>query len=273
MSDPRTIRTKALNMEHSAEGRAGTSCSGQGNHKRERAGPRRTVSAATEQITSGPAHRQKASQSDAKHVRQECVNRGSAVAGRSHSAWLWPEGWGRDLGNAGRHGEPVGGRIPRRDAFSCHKDQSVATQIDGIVIMIAGRLLNRGSGCGMIAPRLMIAVAMASRNAIASVVMAMVMVVVAFMTGEMQTGEMDMRPTRMPRSLGMHLMRMRDRNSAEKQMSGHEQDKEQTHDSTSLSRPTCPGKLSCGAAANRRQRSQRPVGHVQHRGRLGQCRT
>ena len=61
----------------------------------------------------------------------------------------------------------------------------------------------------------------------------------------------------------MHLMHMRDRYSAEKQMSGHEQDKDQTHDSTSLSRPTCPGKLSCGAAANRRQRSQRPVGHVQ----------
>ena len=107
-----------------------------------------------------PAHRKKASQSDAKHVRQERVNRGSAVAGRSHSAWLWPEGRTRDLGAAGRHAEPVDGRIHRRDASSGHKDYSYVIEIDGIVIMIAAWLMNRGSGCGVIAPRLMMAVAM-----------------------------------------------------------------------------------------------------------------
>jgi hypothetical protein len=52
-------------------------------------------------------------------------------------------------------------------------------------------------------------VAMASGNAIASVVMAMVMAMVVPMTGEM-----DMRPTGMSRSLGMHLLRMRHPNSA-----------------------------------------------------------
>ncbi|MEI6637648.1 MAG: hypothetical protein WCO99_13845 [Planctomycetota bacterium] len=37
------------------------------------------------------------------------------------------------------------------------------------------------------------------------------------------TGEMDMRPTGLPRSLGIHLLRMGHRNSAEKQMGSHEQ--------------------------------------------------
>ena len=45
--------------------------------------------------------------------------------------------------------------------------------------------MNWGFGYEMIARLLMMAVAMASRDAIASMVMAMVMVVVAFMTGEM----------------------------------------------------------------------------------------
>jgi len=77
--------------------------------------------------------------------------------------------------------------------------------------MIAAWLMNRGSGCGVIAPRLMMAVAMGWVDAIDSVVMA----VVVPMTGKMETGEMDMRPTRMPRSIGMHVLRKRDRNSAE----------------------------------------------------------
>jgi hypothetical protein len=78
--------------------------------------------------------------------------------------------------------------------------------------------MNWGSGCEMIARLLMMAVAMASGDAIASMVMAMVMAAVVPMTGEM-----DMRPTGMPRSLGMQLLRMGHRNSAEKQMSSHEQ--------------------------------------------------
>lgn len=184
---------------------------------------------ATEQIASVPAHRKKASQSDAKHVRQEGVNRGGGVAGRSHSARLWPEDRGPDPRAAGRRRDPIGGRMPRRHAFSGHKDQSIVIEIDGIVIMIAGRIMNRGSGCEMIARLLMMAVVMTSGDALASVVMATVMAVVVTMTGEM-----DMRPTGIPRSLGMHLLRMRHRNPAKKQMSGHEQHKEQAHASASL---------------------------------------
>lgn len=78
--------------------------------------------------------------------------------------------------------------------------------------------MNWGSSCEMIARLLMMAVAMASGDAIASMVMAMVMAAVVSMTGEM-----DMRPTGMPRSLGMHLLRMGHRNSAENQMGSHEQ--------------------------------------------------
>ena len=78
--------------------------------------------------------------------------------------------------------------------------------------------MNWGRGCEMIVLLLMMAVAMASGDAIASMVMAMVMAAVVSMTGEM-----DMRPTGMPRSLGMQLLRMGHRNSAEKQMGSHEQ--------------------------------------------------
>lgn len=84
--------------------------------------------------------------------------------------------------------------------------------------MIAGWLMNWGSACEMIVRLLMMAVAMASRDAIASMVMAMVMAAVVSMSGEM-----DMRPTGMPRSLGIQLLRMGHRNSAEKQMGSHEQ--------------------------------------------------
>ena len=84
--------------------------------------------------------------------------------------------------------------------------------------MIEGWLMNWGSGYEMIARLLMMAVAMASRDAIASMVMAMVMTALVPMTGEM-----DMRPTGLPQSLGMHLLRMGRRNSAEKQMGSHEQ--------------------------------------------------
>ncbi|RLT20566.1 MAG: hypothetical protein DWI27_00160 [Planctomycetota bacterium] len=86
------------------------------------------------------------------------------------------------------------------------------------MIMIEGWLMNWGSGYEMIARLLMMAVAMASRDAIASMVMAMVMATLVPMTGEM-----DMRPTGLPQSLGMHLLRMGRRNSAEKQMGSHEQ--------------------------------------------------
>jgi hypothetical protein len=132
--------------------------------------------------------------------------------------------------------------MPRRHAFSGHKDQSVVIEIDGIVIMIAGRIMNRGSGCEMIARLLMMAVVMTSGDALAGVVMATVMAVVVTMTREM-----DMRPTGMPRRLGMQLVRMRHHNSAEKQMGGHEQAKEQSHDSSSLVRKICPGNLASGA--------------------------
>ena len=134
--------------------------------------------------------------------------------------------------------------MPRRDAFSGHKGQSVVIEIDGIVIMIAGWLMNWGSSCQIIARLLMMAVAMSSGDAIASVVMAMVMAAVVPMTGEM-----DMRTTGMPRSLGMHLLRMRHRNSAEKQVGSHEQYKHRSHDSSSLSRTTRPGNLAYDAAS------------------------
>jgi hypothetical protein len=132
--------------------------------------------------------------------------------------------------------------MPRRHAFSGHNDQSVVIEIDGIVIMIRGWLMSRAPGSEMINRLLVMAVAMASGDVITSVVMAMVMAVVVTMTGEM-----DMRSTGMPRSLGMHLLRMRHRNSAEKQMGGHEQYKEQSHGSSSLIRTTCPDNLASGA--------------------------
>jgi hypothetical protein len=84
--------------------------------------------------------------------------------------------------------------------------------------MIEGWLMNWGFGCKKIARLRRMAVAMASGDAIASMVMAMVMAALVPMTGEM-----DMRPTELPRSLGMHLLRVGHRNSAEEQMGSHEQ--------------------------------------------------
>lgn len=64
--------------------------------------------------------------------------------------------------------------------------------------------------------------------------MVMIMAMVVAVTMPRQ---MDMWPTGMPWSLGICLMRMRDRNSPEKQMGGYEHDEQQSHDSSSL---LCP---------------------------------
>jgi len=164
-----------------------------------------------------PAQREKASQSDAKHVRQERMNRRSGIAGRSHSARLWPDDRRHLPGNTGRRREPVGGLARQPDSFCGHGDQFVAIEIQGIVIMTGSSPMNRGSGREMIAHLHRMAVVMASANAMASVVMPMVMAVVVTMPGEM-----DMRPTGMHRGVGMHLVRVRDRNSAENRLGGHE---------------------------------------------------
>jgi len=123
-------------MEHSADMRSGES------HNRRdaidelvtaRSGP---PPSATGRIASVPAHRKKASRSNAKHVRQERVDRGDAIAGWSNKAGLRPENWCRDVGVEGRQGKPAALRMPRRWWTACHEDRAIVVEIDDVSIMI-----------------------------------------------------------------------------------------------------------------------------------------
>jgi len=114
------------------------------------------------------------------------------------------------------NGEPVGRRLPGCHSLHGQHDQLAAVEIDGVAIMVGGRLVDRCSEyakCG----RLTVMVTM--------------------------TRQMDMRPMEMSRSLGMGLMRMRHRYSAEKQWGGHEHDEEHSHDSLSLVWPLGSGNV------------------------------
>jgi len=188
---------KALSMEHSADMRSGES-----HNSRDaidelvtaRSGP---SSSATGRIASVPAHRKKASRSNAKHVRQERVDRGNSIAGRSNTSRLRPENRCRDLGVEGRQAKPAGRRMPRRCRTACHEDRAIVVEIDGVSIMIWRWLVDRGAAGEMIGCLIVMGVAMASLNATVIVMMAVCMAVAMIMTSYM-----DMRPIGMPRSLG-----------------------------------------------------------------------
>ena len=111
--------------------------------------------------------------------------------------------------------------MPRRCRTARHEDRAIAVEIDGVSIMIGRWFVDRGAAGEMISRLIVMGVAMASWNAIVSVIMAVCMALAVIMTRHM-----DMRPIGMPRSLGKRLMRMRQRSPAEKQMRVHDQNAE-----------------------------------------------
>jgi hypothetical protein len=132
----------------------------------------------------------------------------------------------RPLRAARRNHEPVACRLRGRHALRGQQDQSIVVEIDGIAIMIGCGLVGRRSGYRL-CDRLSVMVVAVST--VTGIPMAAFMPMVVAMARQV-----NMLPMGMPRSFGMGLVRMRHRNSAEKQLGGHEHDEEQSHDSSSL---------------------------------------
>jgi len=174
-----------------------------------------------------PAHRKKASRSNAKHVRQERLNRRAAFARRANAARLPSRDHRRLFAAAGWQREPLGCRLPRQRRPDGPEDQFALAEIDDIVIVIRGPFMDRAFARAIIPRLVMMAWGMASRRTVGTIIMAMAMV----MTMRCQ---MNMSAMGMPRRFSLCLVDVWHGNSPQEQLGSHQQEEETTHDPPSL---------------------------------------